>query len=225
MYLIAINVSLHSLGNCITPKPFLFIGESVEVQYTLKSYGIPVELIPLTDTGNIKTIYLKQWIKLRKSLEAMQENRNAGKVSIIECPGSHDVVFRPGTSVSCHPGNVRFRCLLENITAPEAAPFKITQAQMAEQLIQKIQSNNGRFLKWDKLGYWTEITDPLHIHTKVALSIRDFKYKTKMQQSNRQNNQSYTYLFCGEGIQEGSKRKREEIMNNSRGQVKIKVFP
>jgi len=197
-------------------------GERVEVQYMLKGYGIPVELIPLTDTGNIKTIYLKQWIKLRKTLDAMYEDGNPSNVSIIECPRSNDVLFRPGTSVSCHPGNVRFRCLLENTTSPDHAPFKLTQAQMAEQLIQEVESKGGKFLKWDKRGYWIEIADRMHVHTKVALSIRDFKYKSKMQQSNRQNNESYTYLFC----QEGSKRKREqEMMKNPRGQVKIKVYP
>ncbi len=152
----------------------------------------------------------------------MNKNGNPGNFSIIECPGSYDVLFRKGTSVSCHPGNVRFRCLLETITSPDHPAIKLTQAQMAEQLIKEVESNSGTFLKWDTNGYWIEIADRLHVHTKVALSIRDFKYKSKMQQSNRQNNQSYTYLFC----QEGSKRKREqEITNNPRGQVKIKVIP
>ncbi len=178
----------------------------IEQQYTLKGYGIPVELIPLTDTGNIKTAYLKQWIKLRKNLEGLNENRGISEVSIIECPGSNDVVFRPGTSVSCHPGNVQFRCLLESITSPEETSLKITQAQMAEKLINEIESVGGRFLKWDSQGHWSAMHNKMNIHTKVALSIRDFKYKTKAQRLNRQNNQSYTYLFC----QDGRKRNREE---------------
>jgi len=184
------------------------IGESVEVLYILKGYGIPTELIPLTDTGNIKTIYLKQWIKLRKTLDSINEKGHfiATLNSIIECPGSKDVVFRPGTSALCHPGNVRFRNLLESITFPSVVMFKITQAEMAEQLIRDIKDSGGRFLRWDNNGYWTEIRDKLQIHTKVALSIRDFKYKFRAQRKNRQHNQSYTYLFC----QDGSKRKRDD---------------
>jgi hypothetical protein len=181
-------------------------GENVEVQYILKGYGIPSELIPLTDTGNIKTIYLKQWLKLRKNLDALHEKGFPAAMSIIECPGSTDVVFRPGTSVSCHPGNVRFRCLLESFTSPDVVSFKTTQAEMAEQIVRDIEGAGGRFLKWDNKGYWTEMRDRVQVHNKVALSIRDFKYKTKAQRKNRQNIRSYTYMFC----QNGQKRKRDD---------------
>ena len=191
----------------------------IELKYTLKGYGIPVELIPLTDTGNIKTAYLKQWIKLRKNLESLNENRGISDGSIIECPGSNDVVFRQGTSVSCHPGNVQFRCLLESITSPEETPLKSTQAEMAEMLIKKIESLGGQFLKWDSQGYWSEMRNKMNIHTKVSLSIRDFKYKTKAQRSNRQSNQSYTYLFC----QDGRKRNREEGIGDRMNRGKVKT--
>jgi len=182
------------------------IGENVELQYSIKGFGIPIELIPLTDTGNIKTTYLKQWMKLRRILEVMKmtEGANDSSVSIIECPGSNDVVFRSGTSVSCHPGNVRFRCMVESKHEDPSIVSQTTQAELAEQLIEEIEACGGRLLKWDNRGYWTELKDRLQIHTKVALSIRDFKYKTKAQR-NRQTNQSYTYLFQ---CQDGNKRKR-----------------
>eukprot|EP00531_Pseudo-nitzschia_arenysensis_P004538 CAMPEP_0116145480 /NCGR_PEP_ID=MMETSP0329-20121206/16616_1 /TAXON_ID=697910 /ORGANISM="Pseudo-nitzschia arenysensis, Strain B593" /LENGTH=503 /DNA_ID=CAMNT_0003641089 /DNA_START=98 /DNA_END=1605 /DNA_ORIENTATION=- len=182
------------------------VGENIERQYSIKSYGVPVELIPLTDTGNIKTTYLKQWMKLRRIVEVMKmtESGEDNSVSIIECPGSNDVVFRSGTSMSCHPGNVRFRCLVESKHEIPSIVSQTTQAELAEQLIEEIEARGGRFLKWDNRGYWTELTDRLQIHTKVALSIRDFKYKTKAQR-NRQTNQSYTYLFQ---CQDGNKRRR-----------------
>lgn len=42
---------------------------SMEVRYKLKSYGIPIQLLPLTDTDSIKCTYLNQWMKTRKLLE------------------------------------------------------------------------------------------------------------------------------------------------------------
>lgn len=182
------------------------VGESIERQYSIKSYGVPVELIPLTDTGNIKTTYLKQWMKLRRIVEVMKmtEEGSDNSVSIIECPGSNDVVFRSGTSMVCHPGNVRFRCMVESKHEVPSIVSQTTQAELAEQLIEEIEARGGRFLKWDNRGYWMELKDRLQIHTKVALSIRDFKYKTKAQR-NRQTNQSYTYLFQ---CQDGNKRRR-----------------
>lgn len=182
------------------------VGENIELQYSVKSYGIPVELIPLTESGNIKTTYLKQWMKLRRVIEVMKmtDRGNDNAVSIIECPGSNDVVFRSGTSMSCHPGNVRFRCMVESKHETPSIVSQTTQAELAEQLIEEIEEEGGRFLKWDSRGYWMELKDRLQIHTKVALSIRDFKYKSKAQR-NRQTNKSYTYLFQ---YQDGNKRRR-----------------
>lgn len=195
----------------MTGKNSFITGKNVEMEYALKGYGIPVENIPLTDTGNIKTIYLKQWMKVRKAFDAMDEkDRKKFVFSAIECPGSNDVCFRSGTSTSSHPGNVQFRCLLESVTCPIAslalAPLKTTQAELAEHLVQKIRGAGGRFLKWENKGYWYEITKELHVHNKVALAIRDFKYRSKIRQMNRQNSQSYTYMF----LQDGNKRKREK---------------
>mmetsp|Transcript_12049 Transcript_12049/g.34535 ORF Transcript_12049/g.34535 Transcript_12049/m.34535 type:complete len:501 (-) Transcript_12049:187-1689(-) len=182
------------------------VGETIELQYSVKGFGIPVELIPLTDTGNIKTAYLKQWMKLRRTIEVMKmtEGDDYGAICIIECPRSNDVVFRSGTSLSCHGGNVRFRCMIESKHDSLFVVSRTTQAELAEQLIDEVETGGGRFLEWDNRGYWTEIRDRLRIHTKVALSIRDFKYKTKARK-NLQANQSYTYLFQ---CQDGNKRMR-----------------
>ena len=136
----------------------------------------------------------------------MTEKANDNQLSIIECPGSNDVVFRSGTSMSCHPGNVRFRCLVESKHEIPSIISQTTQAELAEQLIKEVEADGGRFLKWDNRGHWTELKDRLHIHTKVALAIRDYKYKTKAQR-NRQVSQSYTYMFQ---CQDVNKRKREK---------------
>ena len=154
-------------------------------------------------------------MKLRRIVELMKmtEDGHDKSVSIIECPGLNDVVFRSGTSMSCHPGNVRFRCMVESKHESPSLVSQTTQAELAEQLIAEIEAHGGRFLKWDNRGYWMELTDRLQIHTKVALSIRDFKYKTKAQR-NRQTNQSYTYLFQ---FQDGNKRRRTNDQDSTAG--------
>lgn len=188
-------------------------GEPVEIKYCLQGYGIPVELIPLTDTGNVKTVYLKQWMKVRKVIDAMNVESIRFSVPAIECPGSHDVIFRSGTSISCHPGNARFRGLMEgqlaSLIRSKALGGKVTHSELADQLISEITKVGGRFLKWDtKGGYWTEICDPIQIHTKIVLSIRDFKYKTRMQRANQQSNHSHTFMFCQNSKYIKSKGKR-----------------
>ncbi|OEU09099.1 hypothetical protein FRACYDRAFT_249012 [Fragilariopsis cylindrus CCMP1102] len=47
----------------------IHLGNPIEIRYKLQQYGVPIELIPSTDTGNIKSVNLKQWMKLRIHLE------------------------------------------------------------------------------------------------------------------------------------------------------------
>lgn len=68
------------------------IGGSIEARYQLVSYGIPVDTIPLTKTGTVKTKQLHQ--------------------QYIDIPMTKNVVFRNGTSAMCHPGDAKFRELI-----------------------------------------------------------------------------------------------------------------
>jgi hypothetical protein len=100
--------------------------------YRLQGFGIATDTLPFTSTGKIKTIYLKQWLKLRMFLEqplynynqyassptsasASESTSNTNRATfLVECPQLNDVVFRQGTNAMYHPGNVRFRSLIES---------------------------------------------------------------------------------------------------------------
>ena len=170
-------------------------GQDIELLYLVKGYGIPVDHIPLTGTGNVKTLNLKVWMKLRTRLEG--ENEEFGK-NIIECPGSNDVLFRPSKMIKGHPGNVKFHSLIESY---HEKGFGITAA--SKEIIAQIFEWNGRILIWDKRGWWTKVTDPGQMQFKVSVSYRDYKKKNR---SKPQFNDSSTYAF-----QDVKKRKRIEL--------------
>lgn len=76
-------------------------GDRTEITYNLLGYGIPVDLLPLTDSGNIKTTNLLQWLKVRKAYEENMRNDYNGvssdptaigfiDINNIECPGMHE---------------------------------------------------------------------------------------------------------------------------------------
>ena len=99
---------------------FSSVGDRTNIQYSLMGYGIPVDLLPLTDTGNIKTKNLLQWIKVRKALDESIAKDHNGIISHarasgwidsnnIECPGLNDVIFRSGKNHMSHPGKYLFR--------------------------------------------------------------------------------------------------------------------
>jgi hypothetical protein len=81
-----------------SPKISLITGERTEIEYSLQSYGIYVDQIPLTDSGNVKLQYLHQWIKVRKAIESQNDSTNYITTnapctgSIVECPGVTDVI-------------------------------------------------------------------------------------------------------------------------------------
>ena len=249
-----------ALGNWSARIRF-HLGQSVELRYALKSYGIPTELIPSTDTGNIKFVNLKQWLKMRAFIEqspssntfsldndndndAMDyeytssssvqtiaqyaknyEKRQQQRTIIVECPGSNDVIFRRGKSMSYHPGNVMFQSLIESWLEEHDKANQAGKLTIVLHLIQYIQNEKGgRFLTWDSSNnWWLDImaipmtgahnspngyfeAQELEIQSKVNYAFRDFKKKLKTQKA-LQVSKSSTYAF---ERQDGTKTKRRK---------------
>jgi len=189
-------------------------GEPIELEYKINSYGIPVDLLPRTSTGNVKTTYLKQWIRQRSAFEedilannnhtttttstnaaaaasatsatAGMDNKNY-YYDMIECPGSSDVVFRQGKQVMNHPGNVAFRSLIESKSSLHETATQTQKSAIAKEVVDTmIEVRGGRFLVWDeKPCCWKAITDHNKQRHKVAIAFRNFKsYRKAM--GNRQ---------------------------------------
>jgi hypothetical protein len=127
---------------CSFSSSSIFLSRYLSKLFT--SAGIPIQLLPSTDTGNIKSVNLRHWMKLRKHLECEKQksyssdsdNSNSGGgydsggVSttsstitttttttihdIVECPLSNDVIFRRGKTMNVHSGNVKFQNLIES---------------------------------------------------------------------------------------------------------------
>jgi len=172
------------------------VGQAIELQYRVKSYGIPIDHIPLTGTGNVKTQNLRVWMKVRSALEYPTEESTG---TIVECPGSNDVLFRPSKLIKGHPGNVKFHSLIEYY---HEEGLGITAA--SKKIIADIIKGNGRILVWEKRGWWQVVTDPGQMKFKVSVSYRDYKKKNK---GKTQIYKSSTYAFQE---QNGIKRKRTE---------------
>ncbi len=261
VHLILTKIYEMALGKWSARMKF-HLGQSVELRYALKSYGIPTELIPSTDTGNVKYVNLKQWLKMRAFVEqnpsssmthtisssdnddAMDyeytsssmvqtiaqysqnyERRQQQRTIIVECPGSNDVVFRRGKSMTYHPGNVMFQSLIESRLEEHDNANQAGKLAIVLQLIQHIQNEKGgRFLTWDASNnWWLDImaipmtgahhspngffeAQELEIQSKVNYAFRDFKKKLKTQKA-LQVSKSSTYAF---ERQDGSQMKRRK---------------
>ena len=190
----------------------IHLGNPLELKYCLQGYGIPIELIPMTETGNVKSVNLKQWIKLRTYVERQTQERMAAIAfasssssensdcesivstlttapmnNIVECPGSNDVIFRRGKSMTYHPGNVMFQNLIESqIQEHTIDPNTIQSRRVAieMELIQIVRTAGGRFLKWEiDRSLWTNMNQDMPNNNN----------KNSISSSNNNNNNSTNY--------------------------------
>ena len=203
---------------------FVFLGDSMEIQYHLHGYGIPVDQIPITETGNIKTKNLFQWIRVRKYLESLRSCQTSNVHSdsessagstihlTIDCPNMNDVIFRGKHAYLSHPGNAMFRGLIES-RYEEHINLKTTDAkvQVTWGIIEEVEKKRGRFLVWDNNGCWREMTDRMQIRTKVAGALKDHKRRLRARK-NIQDTQSSTYQF--KAFDNKNKKRKVDAQNS-----------
>jgi len=174
-----------------------------EARYKLMSYGIPVDLLPFTDTGNVKIKNFVQWTKVRKLIE---NKKRVDSMELVECPLSTDVVYKIGTGSMAHPGNVKFRDLLEaNFMDYHKSTNHAGKQAVVRRIMEEVLQPEGRFLEWDSRGCWIVIRDPGVIRAKISNSILYLKRMTDAKH-NVKSNKSSTFIF---ERQDGRKRKRD----------------
>eukprot|EP00533_Pseudo-nitzschia_delicatissima_P002068 CAMPEP_0116086738 /NCGR_PEP_ID=MMETSP0327-20121206/5009_1 /TAXON_ID=44447 /ORGANISM="Pseudo-nitzschia delicatissima, Strain B596" /LENGTH=487 /DNA_ID=CAMNT_0003577797 /DNA_START=127 /DNA_END=1586 /DNA_ORIENTATION=- len=166
-------------------------GTQTETRYQLMSYGIPVEQLPITNSGKVKSGSLQQWLNARTIIEKQRLESGAVLIevaitNIVECPRLNDVAIRPGKSYLCHPGNVSFKELLEKYVDDHFAANRKGKDIISWTIIEEIESSHGRFLEWDnKAGLWIENVDRNSIRARIPIYFRDHKRNTRGKRKQR----------------------------------------
>ena len=107
----------------------------------------------------------------------------------------NDVIFRSaGKSCMNNPGNVVFRGIFENYHDEHVAANQTNKKNIIWSIVEEIENSNGKFLKWDKRGWWIPIHDRNEIRSKIAISFRDYN-KRRRADLNQQLIKSSTYAF------------------------------
>ena len=127
-------------------------GSHIECKYKLMTFGIPVHLLPLKHTLEIKNAHQKQWLAKAKVKEEGGRQR-------IDLPTHADVLLGKGQPIQKHTGNERLRHLVqENLDTYMRKP-KREKTVMTLQVMEAVKSSNGRFLEKDRAGWWIEVDD------------------------------------------------------------------
>jgi hypothetical protein len=152
----------------------------LETQYALMTFGIPVDQLPITSTGNVKVKNHLQWIKTRKAIDKFREGLPAGNITkdcpIIAHPLKHDVLFSRGGNTG-HPGNVEYRQdMLPKLDKFKRNSDRLTRMMLRDEIYASVKARGGRFLSLHKEGWWEEL--PLdEAHEKITTSFYDYNRK------------------------------------------------
>jgi len=166
------------MGPNIRARVHFHSGERQELSYKLMGFGIPVQLLPTTESGVIKTKNHGQWSKTRQLLERKAADtptiQPTSLIGAIECPGLNDVLYERTKPCMFHPGNSRFKGLIEDKKEEHALLSQTGKRDFSWSIVEEIEKRGGRFLTWDrKSGYWIQLRDRSEIRLKVATSLRD----------------------------------------------------
>ena len=95
-------------------------------------------------------------------------------------PNERDVLFGRGKGCQNHPGNIRFRNLIDSERSSYEQARLLEKTMISERIVQLVHSQSGRFLKSAGKGTWIEVSDEV-ARDKISHAFRDQRRKLKQQ--------------------------------------------
>ena len=197
------------------------LGSLQERHFSLMTFGIPVQLFPLTANGDLDLSHHLFWYDQRRSLERIQAE---GATTIISggsthdqplnrciVPGPKDVLFGREKISQCHSGNIAYNHLIaSSMDEYDRAESRHDKTNIACNIISKVQESGGRFLRLDEAS-WVLVDDDT-ARRKVTNSFRTRRRRI-VAKSAKQVTQSDFSLSSDQGSNDSEifKRKRSSM--------------
>ena len=160
----------------------IHFGSHQEVVYGLMTYGIPTDLLPISLNGGLKRKNHLEWLKIREWQEDHPETPR------IVVPSQSDVLFGRGKPFRRHVGNLHLTSLVHERMSTYL--FSKEKTKIIEDLVDKIESEGGRFLKQDGPGKPWLVVDHQQAKEKTAQSFRTRAYKQRRQDRSNDDTRS-----------------------------------
>ena len=136
--------------------------------FWLQTFGIPTKLMPLSVDGDIN---FDQNIDTWEKRRILERTNSSQKIRHVGVPARFDVLLGRGKACHEHPGNVRFRHLVEEFTSTYHASSKNQKTKVTREILTTVKESSGRFLKESDSG-WVEV-DTEVARLKVSHAFRD----------------------------------------------------
>lgn len=150
-------------------------GEHTELLYKLGSFGIPIDLLPVSYTGGVKFVNQIAWLNFLRAREKNLEEGGNDNEEMIDCPRSYDVVFRKGTTFRHNLGNTYYRGLIEENSVEHLRGKKKKKYEITLRIVTEIEKREGRFLEWsNKNKLWMLMKDRDTVRKKIAAAMKQY---------------------------------------------------
>jgi len=143
-----------AIGNQMRLRFRSHYGSTIEIQYSLQTFGIPGALLPLGRDGNMITERFGDYLAKVIQKETEEEAQNRGKIL---CPTSVDVLLGRGRHPQEHVGNFNLANLVDAHIGTYASIRRQDKKGLHVSIVQSIQAQGGRFLKRGPRGEGWEV--------------------------------------------------------------------
>lgn len=154
-----------NLGHALTYQSIhLFVtGDCQELHYQLMTFGIPTQLLPISDTCEINLEHVKLFFESQRSQEGSKSSGtssmdNTKRYMIV--PGPLDVFMGREKLAQTHKGNVRFVFLIESYQEKYEGVQRRDKKKIAREVVNAVKTSGGRFLDLEESG-WKEVSDDI----------------------------------------------------------------
>ena len=160
----------------------IHVGNHVECQYRLMSYGIPVTLFLFDQDGNIRQDFVNIWIERQRRREekeslrstscdddlnvhsssitsnpgcmnSQNENQTSDSDTFVDFATDKDVLLGRGVPIQSHPGNIRLAKIIEDRWDTYNQSRKKVKKDISLEIVNLIVNEGGRFLERDDAGW------------------------------------------------------------------------
>ena len=183
-------------------------GSVAQTKLELSSVGIPVDVLPFNEKGDLVLEYHERWLERRwekehrllveekseKSLDVSGSDENstsADQVHILSTYTDSDILPGSNRAAISHPGNILYRFEMVEIYEEYEATSWAEKKKVVQRFVDNVHQRGGRFLQKYQCSssseeMWTVMSSK-EACAKVAMGMRDRRkvMKTKMKKDQR----------------------------------------
>jgi hypothetical protein len=134
------------------------------------AFGVPVQVLPVTYDGKLKTMNHLRWIARRQVKDTKMIDKT-GVFDGVDLPGRDDVLLGRGRTFQDHPGSVKLRDIVNFFLEEYKPASKPDKKAIAWKVVEAIKGRGCRFLKRDADDWWVEVSDE-NAQEKVSTTFR-----------------------------------------------------